>query len=330
MSKKIMIVFFLATFVGLVGASDRLAVAEPVVKGGLKPQEAEALWSMLEASVDGGFELISRSALKTMMTEIGLTNSSGLVNLNSSQKARMGEIKSVKYILVPTISKFGSRLNLSLLVINSSTGEIEPDMKESETFDSLDDLADRLDDMLTQIGLGRKARKSGRCAVLRPIVKEKAAPGYLGEVFSVGLQNILLENHIKLFNLQSTDRILKKNKIDNLDQVAPAMYVRIGQLLKADYLIQPTINRFSAAVKKEFIKASNRTVVRCLGNVAGNVRIISSKTGDVIASFNFKKRIDFDDLDALETDDWEPEDYGRYLIENIVPQVGELVLTKLK
>ena len=117
-----------------ISAADRLAIAEPINKGGMKQQDIEAVWSMLEASVDGGFDLISRSALKAMMTEIGLTTSSDLMDLNSAQKARLGEIKTVKYLLVPTVSKFGSRINLSLIMVVSSTGSIDPDKKASETF----------------------------------------------------------------------------------------------------------------------------------------------------------------------------------------------------
>ena len=80
-------------------SADRLAIAEPINKGGMSAQDIEAVWSMLEATVDGGYEVISRSALKAMMTEIGLSNTD-LVNPNSAQQARMGEIKTVKYLLV--------------------------------------------------------------------------------------------------------------------------------------------------------------------------------------------------------------------------------------
>ena len=106
--KKMLFTSILLCMIAVLSAADRLAIAEPINKGGMSAQDIEAVWSMLEASVDGGYELISRSALKAMMTEIGLTTSSDLMNLNSSQKARLGEIKTVKYLLVPTVSKFGS------------------------------------------------------------------------------------------------------------------------------------------------------------------------------------------------------------------------------
>ncbi len=327
---KTKLISFLAVMMlglGLV-AADKLAIAEPVSKGGLKTEEIEAVWSMLEASVDGGFELISRSALQQMMTEIGLTTSSDLVNLNSSQKAKLGEIKTVKYLLVTTVSKIGTRLNISMMMLDSSTGEIDPDKKTSETVNNLDDLSDKLPDMLNEMGLGREAKKRGRSAILVPVVKVAKAPGYLGEDFNVRLEESLLDSGVKLQNLQSVAKILKKNNIDNLYEVEPAMFVRIGGLLRVDYLIQATINRFSCTVKKEYIAVTRKNVIRVIGNIEGNIRIISAQTGEVAASIPFRQPVDFDDLE--DTDDWSSEDYGKYLIEKVIPGIAKKVVVKVK
>ena len=71
-------------------AADKLAIAEPVGRGGVPAADIEAFWGILESSVQSDeYTLISRGALKQMMTEIGLTTSSDLVNLNSNQKARL-------------------------------------------------------------------------------------------------------------------------------------------------------------------------------------------------------------------------------------------------
>ena len=43
-----------------------------------------------------------------------------------------------------------------------------------------------------------------------------------------------------------------------------------------DNLVQASINRYSVLMKKEYIKASNRTQISCIGNIEGNIRIISS------------------------------------------------------
>ena len=308
-------------------AADRLAIAEPISKGGMTPQEIEAVWSMLEASVDGGFELISRSAVKAMMTEIGLTTSSDLVNLNSSQKARLGEIKTVKYLLVPTISKFGSRINLSLIMVDSSTGVIEPDKKVSETFNSLDEMSDKLKDSLAEIGLGTAYRKRGKSAMLTPVVKVPVSQ-HAAEDFNAGLEEALLGAGIRLQNLRSVSRILQKNNIDNLSEVEPAMYRRIGELLRVDYLVQAVINRFSCRFQRVYIEVTRNYADRCVGDIEGYVCIISAQTGEITGTFRFRQNVDFDQVYGKE--DWTHRDYEKYLIDKVLPQVSAGVIGKLK
>ena len=331
-------VFFaaaLTAFLMVFGAAvadgaDRLAIAEPVGQGGVPAAELEAFWGMLESSVDGGYELVSRSALKQMLAEIGLVENSGLANLNAAQKAKLGELKTVKYILVSNLGKFGSRLNLSLMVMDASTGEILPDRKSAETVDSLDELADKLPDMLSDIGLGRRAAARGIFAMLEPVITEKRAPEYLRESFTTNMEEALIGKGIRLRNLRTVVPILRKNHIGSLDAVEPAMYARVGKLLRVDALIQPEITRFSVTVKKEYIAASKRKVERCIGNFDGNVRIVSATTGELVASISFRQKIDFDEVEASEdTEEWTAEDYGRYVIEKQLPQIAEKVSASL-
>lgn len=310
-------------------AADKLAIAEPVNKGGMTAQEIEAVWNMLEASVDGGFDLISRGALKSMMTEIGLTASSDLVNLNSTQKARLGEIKTVKYLLVPTVSKFGTRINLSLIMVDSSTGSIDPDRKASETFTSLDELSDKLKDTLAEIGLGTAVKKRGISAVLSPVIKLQNAPAFLADEFNTGLEEALMNGGVRLHNLQSVGNILRKNNIGSLSEVEPAMFRRIGELLRADYLIQARITRFSCVAKKVYVEVTRQYTTFCIGNIGGDLRIVSAQTGEVAATFRFQERVDFDDI-TEDTDDWTPRDYCKYLIDKSLPQVSKKVIAKLK
>ena len=322
---------FLMVFGTVAGAADRLAVAEPIGQGGVPGPEIEAFWGMLESSVDGGYELVSRSALKQMLTEIGLAESSGLTNLNFTQKAKLGELKTVKYLLISSIGKFGGRLNLSLMVVDASTGEVEPNRKSAETVNDLDELADKLPDMLSEIGLGRAARTRGIYAMLEPVITAKDSPEYLRESFTAGMENALLAKGLRLQNLRMVTPILRKNRIGSLDAVEPAMYARVGKLLRVDALIQPTITRFSVAVKNEYIAASKRNVVRCIGDFDGDVRIISATTGELIASIPFRQKIDFDEVDSTEnTDDWTAGDYGRYSIEKQLPLIAEKVFASLR
>lgn len=327
--KKLSAAIVMAGFILGLGsfAADRLAIAEPISKGGMSPKEIEAVWSMLEASVDGGFELISRSAIKAMMTEIGLTTSSDLVNLNSSQKARLGEIKTVKYLLVPTISKFGSRINFSLVMVDSSSGNIDPDKKVSETFDSLDEMSDKLKDTLAEIGLGTASRKRGKSAMLTPVVRVPA-PAHVAEEFNAGLEEALLAGGIRLQNLRSVAGILRKNNIGSLNEVEPAMYRRIGELLRVDYLVQAVISRFSCRFQRVYIEVTRNYADRCIGDIEGYVCIISARTGEITGTFRFRQNVDFAQLYGKE--DWTIRDYEKYLIDKVLPQVSARVIGRLK
>ena len=318
----------LAAFAFGAAAQDKLAIAEPVAKGGVSAAEVEAIWGMLEASVDGGFELISRSALKDIMTEVGFTVGSDLTALDSTQKARLGEIKTVKYLLSTTVSKIGDRLNIALVMVDASTGAIDPARRSTETVLSLSEFADKLPDMLTEMGLGREPKSRGRSALLTPVIKVKDAPEYLAEDFNIRLEEALLNGDVKLHNLQSVTQILKRNGIGDLNEIEPALFARIGNLLRVDYLVQPTVTRFSAKASQEYINVTRKTVTRLIGDIDGNIRVISAQSGEVAASIPFRLKVDFDDLE--DTDDWSSEDYGKYMIERIIPEIAEKVITKLK
>ena len=106
-----------------VQAVDKIGIAEPAVGSTFSQDDALAVWDELEASFKSKeYTLISRSALKQMMTEIGLTTSSDLLNMNSSQKAKLGQIEGIKYLIVPSLRKLGSRITLSLTTVESTFG----------------------------------------------------------------------------------------------------------------------------------------------------------------------------------------------------------------
>ena len=72
---------------------------------------------------------------------------------------------------MPTLGRFGTRTVLTLMVLDASTGEIDPARKCVETVESIDEIPDRLPDMLQQIGLAGPARRYGCSALLAPVVK---------------------------------------------------------------------------------------------------------------------------------------------------------------
>ncbi|MBQ9087375.1 MAG: hypothetical protein IJY46_01205 [Lentisphaeria bacterium] len=299
-------------------AADKLAVAEPVGKGGVKAEDIEAFWGILESSIKSDeYKLISRGALKQMMTEIGLTTSSDLVNLNSSQKAKLGQLETVKYILVSEIGKFGTRYNCTLKIIDSSTGEIDQARTANLRVKDFDELADKIEATLQALLSDKKEVIS---AILYPVISVSPAPAYLSKDFNVRLESALLNRGVKLQNLQSVAKILKKNNLDGLFELEPKMFVKVGKLLEVQTLIQADITRFSIVRKPYYVEETGARGVRLTGVLEGSIKIISAQSGRILASVPFEERVRFRNLSREMTRDWSLDDYGKYLIKTVIPQ----------
>lgn len=300
-------------------AADKLAIAEPVGKGGVEPADIEAFWGILESSAQSDeYKLISRGALKQMMTEINLTTSSDLLNLNSTQKAKLGQIEAVKYILVSEIGKFGSRLNCTMKILDSSTGEIDQARTANLRVKDLDELADKIEATLQTMLSDEK--QSGASAILSPVIRITNAPAYLASDFNVRLENALLSKGVQLQNLQSVAKILKKNNLDNLYELEPKMFVKVGKLLEVKTLIQANITRFEVVGRKYNVEETGAKGVRYTGVLEGDIRIISAQNGRILASVPFEERVNFRNLARDMTRDWTLDDYGKYLIKTVIPQ----------
>ncbi len=316
--KKLLTVF--ACVVLSVGAfaADKLAVAEPVGKGGVPASDIEAFWGILESSIQSDeYTLVSRGALKQMLTEIGLTTSSDLVSLNSTQKARLGEVEGVKYILVSEISKFGSRLNCTMRILDATTGEIDQARTANLRVKDLDELADQIEAALQKMLADDKSLH--RSAILAPVIKV-SAPSYLADGFNVRLENEMLDKGLRLQNLQSVAKILKKNDMDNLNELEPKLYVKAGKLLEVEMLLQATITRFEIDKIAYNVAETGNSGFRYIGNLEGSVRIISAQTGETLGSVPFDERVDFRTIPISTRRDWTIDDYGKHLIRTVIPQ----------
>ena len=316
----------------MVGAADKLAVAEPVVKGGLEPGEADMLWSILESTVvsagEGRYTLVSRAALQQIMTEIGLTTSSDLMNLNSTQKARLGELETVKYLLISEIGKFGTKLNCTMRVLDSSTGVIDPRRTLNLRCADLDELADKIEWGVEKLLADSKTLE--RSALLTPVITSAEPPEYLGREFNVLMSSCLMANGVPLQNLQSVGRILAKNGIDPLEECEPKTYAQIGRLLEVKNLLQATIDRFEIVAIPFYVAETGAQGVNYTGVMSGNLKMIGTKDGQMLAVKPFEVRMDFRYLDRRLTADWTNEDYGKYMIrttlsEKVIPDLLQAV-----
>ena len=320
MKKQILtMLLMMAVMPAIVFGADKLGVAEPISKGALKPEETSMLWSMLESSIQSEkYTVITRSALQQMMTEIGLTTSSDLLNMNTNQKAKLGMIEGVKYLLISEVGTFGTRVNCTLRVIDSSTGEVIPLRTANIRVKDLDALADQLEPALEKLFSDNKQLL--RSALLTPIVKAANAPEHLADDLTVNMENCLLQAGVQIQNLKSVTKILADNGIASLAEVEPKTYSKIGKLLEVELLLQPTITKFELQAFPFVVTETGYQGVNYVGAIDGYLRVISAQTGSVVASIPVDLKIYFQNLDRQITMNWTTADYHKYMLKTAIAQ----------
>ena len=325
------------------GAADKLAVAEPVGKGGVNASEIEMFWGILESSIRSPeYQLISRAALKQMMTEIGLTGSSGLVNLNAAQKAELGRLETVRYLLVSEIGRFGTRLNCTLRILDSSTGEIDQTRTKNIRCRDLDELADKVEPVLQEMLSRKKIGYGGetvRVAMLAPLVTYRPSaartfvnaagftcrttdlnPADLVNEFASRMKNAFTSRNIRLQYFTSLNSFLKKNSLDAIGEMDGYAYQKLGRELGVKYLLVMTIPRFTLTQGEKTIAETGvkarifETDIECLLEL----RNVEEK-GDVVCQETFTMKQDLRKSVApalLKT--WTIQDCSCFAIQSLV------------
>jgi len=324
-------------------AADKLAIAEPVAKGGVNASEIEAFWGILEASVRSGeYTLISRGALKQMLTEIGLVASSDLVNLNSAQKAKLGKLEGVKYILVSEIGKFGSRLNCTMKILDASTGEIDQARTKNLRCRDLDELADKieaaLEDMLSRETAGYGNRQV-RVALLAPVVafppgasrRFVNATGFRCQThtlpakeialnFSSGVKGAFAKRKIRLQYFTALEKFLKRQNLDAIGEMDGYAYQKLGRELRVTYLIVITVTRFEITLGEKYIEETGSRSKLYLADIECLVEVRNvEKQGDIVCQETFAVKQDLRrSVERAVLRNWTVEDCGRYVILSLV------------
>ncbi len=228
-------------------ARSKVGIVEPIAGSSLTEDDALAIWEDLEATFHSSdYTLLSRAALKQMMTEIGLTTSSDLLNMNASQKAKLGQIKGIKYLIVPLLRKLGTRITLTLKTVEASTGEVDQGRSATLKATSLDEISDKLEvtlaDMLRDDKNGTPVAKSSKkCALLTPVIKMAQAPDYLQGGFTTWMQSALLSKGIQLADLADVSRFQKADPTEMTDRDCAVL----GRELRVDCLILFEITDFA-------------------------------------------------------------------------------------
>lgn len=271
--KKFIVLGLLA--VGFAAAAvDKLAIAEPKVsESAFTRDDAQAVWDLLEESVKSpDYELVSRAALQQMMTEIGLVTSSDLVDPTSDQKAKLGRVKGVDYLLVSSLRKLGNTMILTLKVLNASTGVILSNRTAVLKKRSLDEIAEALPLAVKDL-LANEAGKA--LALLAPEIQTPNAPSFLESDFSTWVQTALVANKIDLASLNDVRRFQKAG----LTQMSEAEYVTLGAELRVKYLVRTVITGFAVVATPWSSPETGAYGYDVVGNMEGTVTVINANDG---------------------------------------------------
>ena len=257
-------------------AADKIAVAEPKVSRNFSHDDALAIWDEIEESIKSTeYEVVTRAALKDMMTEIGLTTSSDLVDVNSTQKAQLGKLKGVKYLLLPSLRKLGSTITLSMRVVDASTGVIDQDRTAQVKSKSLDEIADKI--AVTVKDLLKDDKAPSSCALLTPVINMSAPPPYLQGDFNTWVQSALLANGIRLANLADVSRFQKAG----LTQMTDTDYAVLGRKLRVKYLIQTEITNFAITAVPWSSPETGASGYIYYGQISARMKVVDANDGSL-------------------------------------------------
>ena len=280
-------------------ALDRIAVAEIETKGKLDAASVAGLAERIEAKLGGGYEVISRSALKAMLKEAAFQQESGLV-ADREQLARLAEVHGVKYLLATTIARIGSKLSMTVMVVDCTTGRLDPDRRIAIEADNLEKLFRQLDGALDRIGLLHLPPTEAGLKQLA-VLPVQAAPGIGredGSAFGAKLNEFLLKSgSFELLNRDALNLVAMESALVDAEQAAPGQYVKVGQIAVGDWLIAVKLKRL------EVNRLSSGTAIagvstREVATLEAELRIIDVKTGALVAIENVTCRRKTTDIPA--------------------------------
>ena len=309
-------------------ARERIVVAEPRAVSGVSEADIQGISEYLESKLGGNYEVFSRTSLKAISAEMRFVAESGMVDDATRQKLAQ---KSVNCILVYSISKLGSRLSLTMMVVDSSSGEIRKGQRAAVTARSLDELIGRLDSALAEMGLlaGAGEPKVKKLAIL-PVGAADGVPGGISAALHAKLSSVMLKSGIfELVSREDLDRIARESSLAEGELTAAGQLSKIGQLQLADYLAVVKIDRY------DHYAVGGGTALA--GNVAPSgrmtiqltVRIVDVKDGKIVAAESLRDSMKSTDIPPASRRDWLAADYDNAFLERVSALIGNYLLDRL-
>ena len=309
-------------------ARERIVVAEPRAISGVSQADIQGISEYLESKLGGNYEIFSRTSLKAISAEMQFVAESGMVDDATRQKLAQ---KSVNCILVYSISKLGSRLSLTMMVVDSSTGEIRKGQRASVTAQSLDELIGRLDSALDSMGLlaGAAAPAVKKLAVL-PVEAADGVQSDIPGMLHAKLSSFLLKSGVfELVTREDLERIARESGLVDGSLTASGQFSKIGQLQLADYLAIVKVERY------DHYAVGGGTAIAGPVSPAGRmtiqvtVRIVDVKDGKVIAVESLRDSLRSTQIPPGSRREWLAADYDNAFMEQASATVGNYLLDRL-
>lgn len=311
-------------------AADRIAVAEIMTRGNIDAAGLAGLADQIEAKLGGNYEVISRTALQAMLKEVAFQTESGLAD-SAGQLAELGRVHGVKYLLVTSVARIGSRMGMTLMVVDCSTGKVDPKRHVSLDAPDLDGLIRQLDRALDQIGLlARPGETTGRKQLA--VFPVQVAPGIAadaGNSFGTKLSELLLKSgSFELLSREALKAVAAESALADAALAAPGQQIKTGALAVGDWLILPKLTRM------ELQNLSSGTAIagtstRTVATLEAELRIIEVKSGTVVAVEQITCRRRSNEIPAETRRDWTAADYRNDLLSLAAETAARKLLERL-
>ncbi len=289
-------------------AKSVVGVVEPVAGSSLTEENSSFVRDDLEMAFgDMGCKVLSRSGVKQLLTDIGATTSSDLMDLNLSQKAKLSQCQRVEYLIVPILRKLGTKITLLLQAVATSTGEVEQERMVRISGNSLDEISDRVRHMIVA------AR--ARVALLTSAFTMEDTPPFLIDSFNTWVRLELLVSGINVANMTHFQP-------EALLAATVQEYVALGRKLRVRYLIQMEIVDFDVKVLRSSVSIADRRLVKYKynGYILARMKVVDANDGTTLDVLSIKW-----DKDLGSSKDVPPENfrdiYGKQMVTEMVKDV---------
>ena len=309
-------------------ARERIVVAEPRAVSGVSEADIKGISEYLESKLGGNYEVFSRTSLKSISDELRFVAESGMVDDATRQKLAQ---KSVNCILVYSISKLGSRLSLTMMVVDSSTGEIRKGQRAAVTALSLDELIGRLDSALASMGLlaGAEAPKVKKLAIL-PVEAADGVPDQIAKSLHAKLSSFILKSGtFELVSREDLERIAKESSLVDGSLTASGQFAKIGQLQLADYLAVVKVDRYDHYAVGGGTELAGNVAPSGRLTLQATVRIVDVRDGKIVAAESLRDSMKSTDIPPASRRDWLAADYDNAFLERAAAAVGNYLLDRL-